>query len=130
MRNLTKLFRTLSDETRLRIFNLLLTRECCVCEVVQALGISQASASRSLAQIYDCGIIEKRIEGLWTIYSLSPELSPNYNGLIIEAVKLGLSQDQTAADDRRRLAESKRLCPCPAMSKPAQSIQPLGLVNG
>ena len=121
MRNLTKIFKTLSDETRLRILNLLLSRECCVCEVVQALGISQASASRSLAQIYDCGILEKRVEGLWTIYSMSPEVSPDYLSLIIQAVKLGLGQDQKAVDDLRRLAGSKRLCPCPEASRQGQS---------
>ena len=37
--------KSLSDETRLRILNLLLTRECCVCEVVQSLEISQTRAS-------------------------------------------------------------------------------------
>ena len=58
MREIVKAFKALSDETRLRIINLLLQRECCVCEVVQALGISQTRASRNLAQLYDAGLLE------------------------------------------------------------------------
>ena len=41
MRDLVKAIKALSDETRLRILNLLLEQECCVCEVMQALDISQ-----------------------------------------------------------------------------------------
>ena len=41
MRELIKAFKSLSDETRLRILNILLEKECCVCEVMQALEISQ-----------------------------------------------------------------------------------------
>ena len=48
MRELVEAFEALSNETRLRILNLLLERECCVCEVMQALQISQTRASRNL----------------------------------------------------------------------------------
>ncbi len=43
--------KALSDETRLRISSLLLERECCVCEVMQALDISQTRASRNLRHL-------------------------------------------------------------------------------
>jgi ArsR family transcriptional regulator len=48
MRETVKVFKALSDETRLRTLNVLLERECCVCEVMQALDISQSKASRSM----------------------------------------------------------------------------------
>ena len=48
MYNLVKATKALSDETRLRILNLLLAGECCVCEVMQVLDISQTRASRNL----------------------------------------------------------------------------------
>jgi transposase len=41
MRETIRTFKALSDETRLRILNILLERECCVCEVMQALDVSQ-----------------------------------------------------------------------------------------
>jgi ArsR family transcriptional regulator, arsenate/arsenite/antimonite-responsive transcriptional repressor len=111
MRYLIKLFKALSDENRLRILNLLSLRECCVCEVVQVLGISQTRASRSLSQLYDAGLLDRRSEGLWIIYSLASELSNDYRNLIVKAVEEALRDNPVAVGDRKRLAESKRLCP-------------------
>ncbi|MFB0557256.1 MAG: ArsR/SmtB family transcription factor [Dehalococcoidia bacterium] len=42
MRDLVKVFRALSDETRIRILKVLLERECCVCEIMQA-GVPRAT---------------------------------------------------------------------------------------
>jgi ArsR family transcriptional regulator len=66
----TKAFRVLSDETKMRALNLLLERECCVCEVIQALEISQSKASRALTALHDTGFLKMRREGLWSLYSI------------------------------------------------------------
>jgi len=55
MKELTKVFKALSDETRLRTLGVLMEKECCVCEVMQALQISQTRASRNLKILYDAG---------------------------------------------------------------------------
>lgn len=55
MRDFVKLFKALSDETRIRILKVLLERECCACEVMQALDISQSRASRNLGILEDVG---------------------------------------------------------------------------
>jgi len=55
MGQLTRAAQALSDETRLRILNVLMVHECCVCEVMQALGISQTRASRNLKILDDAG---------------------------------------------------------------------------
>ena len=55
MRDFIQLMKALSDETRLRISHLLLERECCVCEVMQALDISQTRASRNLGILQGAG---------------------------------------------------------------------------
>ena len=68
MRDLVKAFKALSDETRLRILNLLLVRECCVCEVMQALDISQTRASRNLSVLYDAGFLKLRKDGLVALF--------------------------------------------------------------
>ena len=70
MRDLIKASKALSDETRLRILNLLLERECCVCEVMQALQISQTRASRNLSVLHAAGFLKLRKDGLWSLYSL------------------------------------------------------------
>ena len=109
--NTVTLMKALADETRLRILNLLIERECCVCEVMQALAISQTRASRNLSQLYDAGLLEQRREGLWTIYYLSPGISVDYRRLVVDAVDRALSANDLAAADRSRLRVSSRLCP-------------------
>jgi len=109
--NLAEIMKALGDETRLRILNLLIERECCVCEVIQALDISQTRASRNLSHLFDAGLLEQRKEGLWTIYYLSTGLGADYRKLIIDAVDAALSGNSTAVADRSRLRASSRLCP-------------------
>lgn len=108
---LVELMKALADETRLRVLNLLVERECCVCEVMKALSVSQTRASRHLSQLHDSGLLEQRREGLWTIYYLSPETKEDYRSLIIESVKKALSGNDLAASDRKRLIANGRLCP-------------------
>jgi len=111
MRELTKAFKALSDETRLRILNLLMERECCVCEVMQVLNISQSRASRSLSALYDAGFLKLRREGLWSLYSIDREgLREHYIDLV-EAVRKGLTGNPTASMDRQRLKSAQRLGP-------------------
>jgi ArsR family transcriptional regulator len=111
MRELVKAFKALSDETRLRILNLLLERECCVCEVMQSLNISQPRASRNLGALYDAGFLKLRREGLWALYSIDKEgLQEHYSDLV-EAVRKGLEGNETALQDRLRLRNAKRVGP-------------------
>jgi ArsR family transcriptional regulator len=42
MRELVKVFKALSDETRIRLLKLLFEREVCVCELMQALNMTQS----------------------------------------------------------------------------------------
>lgn len=111
MRDLLKAIRALSDETRLRLLNLLLERECCVCEVMQALDISQTRASRNLSVLYDAGFLKLRKEGLWSFYSINQEDNPAYFTELVEAVKKGLEGNKTATQDRAHLKNVERIGP-------------------
>ena len=111
MRELVKAFKALSDETRLRILNLLLERECCVCEVMQALDISQTRASRNLGALYDAGFLRLRKDGLWSLYSIDSEGMREYFHGLVEAVRKGLEGNETAVLDRERLSEAERIGP-------------------
>ena len=111
MRDLVKAMKALSDETRLRILNLLLERECCVCEVMQALDISQTRASRNLSALYDAGFLKLRKDGLWSLYSIdNEEMRPHFADLV-EAVRKGLKDNKLVAQDKERLRKAKRVGP-------------------
>ena len=115
MRELVKAFKALSDETRLRILNLLLERECCVCEVMQALNISQPRASRNLSALYDASFLKLRRQGLWALYSIDKEGLKEHYVNLVEAVKKALEGNETALLDRQRLKNAKRMGPSCAL---------------
>jgi len=111
MRELVKAFKALSEETRLRILNLLLERECCVCEVMQALNISQPRASRNLSALYDAGFLKLRRQGLWALYSIDKESLKEHYTDLVEAVRKALEGNEIALQDRQRLRNAKRIGP-------------------
>ncbi|MCX7920645.1 MAG: metalloregulator ArsR/SmtB family transcription factor [Clostridia bacterium] len=70
MRNLLNILKALSDETRLRILNLLYQREeLCVCDIMETLRISQAKASRHLSYLKNAGLVSDRKHAQWVYYS-------------------------------------------------------------
>ena len=70
MKNTVKLFKALSNETRIRIMALLYQRELCVCEIEKILHINQTTASRHLIILKYSGLVKDRREGLWIYYSI------------------------------------------------------------
>ena len=76
VRSLSRLFKALGEETRLRIVALLTHGELCVCHIEEALGISQPNASRQLGILRNAGVVEPRRDGNWVYYHLSTELGP------------------------------------------------------
>ncbi len=111
MRDVVKAFKALSDKTRLRILNLLLEKECCVCEVMQTLGISQTSASRNLSALYDAGFLKLRKNGLWSLYSIDQEGMKEYFPDLINAVRKALEGNEVVAMDREHLKKAERIGP-------------------
>ena len=111
MKELTRAAHALSDETRVRIVNLIIERECCVCEVMQALNISQTRASRNLKILYDAGFLDIRNDGLFTLYSINPENDNNFHTHLLQAVRKDLRENTIAHKDLQQLDESKRIGP-------------------
>jgi ArsR family transcriptional regulator, arsenate/arsenite/antimonite-responsive transcriptional repressor len=77
VRPVSRLFKALADETRLRIVALLSHGELCVCHLHEALGISQPNVSRHLAVLRAAGIVEDRREGKWIHYRLLRQQDPD-----------------------------------------------------
>jgi ArsR family transcriptional regulator len=109
MRNLIKAIKALSDETRLRILNLLTERECCVCEVMQALEISQSKASRGLSALYDAGFLKLRREALWSFYSI--DQTEEFYAELVSVVRKALKDNEVVQADRERLRRAERVGP-------------------
>lgn len=70
MKNLVNALKALSDETRLRIINLLYEKELCVCDIMETLQITQAKASRHLIYLKNAGLVTDRKQAQWVYYSI------------------------------------------------------------
>ena len=73
VRPLTRLFRALGDQTRLRIVALLSHGELCVCHLEKALDLTQPNASRQLGILKSAGIVDSRREGTWVYYAITEQ---------------------------------------------------------
>jgi len=111
MRELVRACKAISAETRLRILNIVMVRECSVSEVMQALQISQTRASRNLGALYDAGLLATRREGAWVLYSVDEEGLDGHSRELLSALQSMLVADRVARQDISRLGEAKRSAP-------------------
>jgi ArsR family transcriptional regulator, arsenate/arsenite/antimonite-responsive transcriptional repressor len=70
---LTRLFRALSDETRVRIVALLTHGELCVCHIEEALALPQPNVSRQMGVLRAAGVVLPRRKGSWIYYRLAEQ---------------------------------------------------------
>jgi len=111
MKGFIKILKALSDETRLRILALLMERECCVCEVMQALGISQTRASRNLGILEEAGLVRSRRDGRWIVHFLNEEGLKECEAEFLRALKKVLYKEEVILRDRERLKRARRVGP-------------------
>jgi ArsR family transcriptional regulator, arsenate/arsenite/antimonite-responsive transcriptional repressor len=64
-------FHALSDPLRINVLELLRQRELCVCDLCDALGVSQSKLSFHLKTLKEAGLVNSRQEGRWIYYSLN-----------------------------------------------------------
>jgi ArsR family transcriptional regulator, arsenate/arsenite/antimonite-responsive transcriptional repressor len=91
VRTVSRFFRALGDETRLRIVALLSHGELCVCHIQEALGLSQPNVSRQLGLLRAAGVVEDRRSGNWVYYRLlqqsDPDCERHLKGLVLSFSK-------------------------------------------
>jgi len=112
--------KALSDETRLRMLNVLMERECCVCEIMQALDVSQTRASRNLGILEAAGFLRSRREGLWVLYAIDWSGANRYASSLARLIKKSSVRHDILTEDKKRLNKARRVGPgCVRLSKTA-----------
>ena len=109
---LEQTFKALADENRLRILNLLLHGEFCVCELEVFLGLSQSNLSRHLGKLKTAEIITAKKEGQWVHYLISEDFKEK-NKKLFEYLYEKLNEDQAIKQDVERMKnyqKSKLTC--------------------
>ena len=71
--DLAELFKVFGDSTRIRILFVLLEAEVCVCDLAEALNMTQSAISHQLAILKRNKLVKSRREGKSVFYSLSDD---------------------------------------------------------
>lgn len=95
-------FKALSDETRIRLLNILLHHELKVGELVSILEMGQSRISRHLKILADAGMVKSLKEGVWGFYSIA-ETGPGRT--FINAVRYVFEDDSVLEQDLERAGQ-------------------------
>lgn len=97
---ITKTFKAISDETRIRIINLFIksNEKICVCELMDSLKLPQYKISKALGVLKNSRLLTYEKEGLWAYYKLN---KTKENLLLFNFLKNYLSDDVMKEDEKR-----------------------------
>ncbi len=105
MRDLERYFKALGDSNRLRILNLLLHGELCVCDIQHVLENTQPNVSRHLAYLKNSGMVLDRRDGFRIFYRLA-EQPPATQKLLFQFLREAFQDDNALQRDTTRLKDA------------------------
>ncbi len=112
MREFIKVMKALSDPNRVKMIKLLQRRVLCVCEIQEALGLAQSTASKHLKILEEAGLITYLKEGPWVNYRLADGTRSPYVANLLGNLRHWLEDDADVAALVDRLPEIDRETIC------------------
>ncbi len=108
MRNLSRIFKALSDENRIRILKMLEIRPLCVCEIKEVLRLANSTVSKHLSILRETGLILDEKEGKWVNYSLNKSTTDDYIRKLLLLFTLWLADDEQVLKDAEKVKSIDR----------------------
>ena len=112
MKSFIRVMKALSDPNRVRVLKLLQEGELCVCEIQAVLGLAQSTVSKHMKLLEDAGLVARKREGTWIIYSLLVEGESPYANNMLEHLRGWLEDDQELIGMRKALPDAAVLREC------------------
>ena len=112
LKDLTKVLKALSDDSRIRIIFLLKEKkDLCVCELRELIGLSQPTISSHLKILENAGLITYRKDGRWVDYRLNADLDEDISKLL-DHISLILGSTKEIKEDYKRVGQVDRNIIC------------------
>lgn len=112
LKKTTKILKALSDESRVRIINLLKAKQgVCVCEITEIINLSQPTISSHLKKLEEAGIIVFRKDGLWVNYYLNDKMEHETMELVDLIIKI-IEKDPDTVKDLKKVKSADRMLIC------------------
>lgn len=106
MRELLRVTKALSDETRLRMLKLLLEKDICICEMKEIFPKSESQISRHLKILMDAGFLKKWNAGRCVVYVADKANDNRYCKALLEVLATSFENDKQLSKDRKRLRKA------------------------
>ncbi|MDF2178363.1 metalloregulator ArsR/SmtB family transcription factor [Aliiglaciecola sp. CAU 1673] len=107
-------FKCLAQDTRLKSLLLIEQhQELCVCDLIDALALSQPKVSRHLAELRKCELLVDERRGKWVYYKLHPSL-PHWAKQILATTRLqnpSFLHEELCRLQTNGIADATRCCP-------------------
>lgn len=97
----------MGDDNRMRIVNILMEEELCVCEIETILNITQSNASRHLNKLKSVNIISSSKEAQWVHYQVSQRFKEE-NRNLLQYLEIVFQKNHRWEIDVVRLKKYKR----------------------
>jgi len=105
-----QLFKCLADDTRLQCLLLIeVHEELCVCDLTDALQVSQPKISRHLAHLRKCDLVQTRKQDQWVYYRLNLQL-PDWVFELLHHTRI--NNQEYLQDCIKRLKQNSKLTHC------------------
>lgn len=98
-----KIFKALSDPSRVRIMKMLQNGEVCVCDIQSVLGLAMSTVSNHLSILKESGLIVDRKEGKWSFYKLNNRTSDSNIQQMLILITGWLEEDSTITKDSKKI---------------------------
>ena len=89
--------KALAEPSRVKIVKMLQVRTMCVCEIQQALELSQPAVSKHLKVLETAGLVTSAKDGLWVNYSLADGSESPYAASLLGHLRHWLDEDPQVA---------------------------------
>ena len=108
MKEFIKVMKALSDPNRVKIVKMLQHKEMCVCELQEALQVSQSSVSKHLKILEEASLVDYTKDGLWVNYYLTDGRKSPYASSIMGNLRHWLEDEPEVGDLMHRLPQIRR----------------------
>lgn len=108
MKKFIRVMKALSDPNRVKMIKLLQRRVLCVCEIKEALGLAQSTASKHLKILEAADLITFSKDGLWVNYRLSDGADNPYAASLLGNLRHWLEEDESVSELTGRLPGIRR----------------------
>jgi ArsR family transcriptional regulator len=108
MKSFIKVMKALSDPNRVKIVKMLQHKLMCVCELQEALQISQSSVSKHLKILEEAGLVDYKKDGLWVNYYLTDGTKSPYVSSLMGNLRHWLEDEPEITELIKKLPHIRR----------------------